>query len=166
MEISLVVAAAENNAIGYENDLPWGRGLPADLEHFKKTTSGHTVIMGRKTFESIGRLLPNRTNIIISRDQNYDASGGIVVTSLEQALSYARSRDEKEIFIIGGAQIFERSLPLATKIYLTRVHADVPGDTFFSGLNPNQWQKVSEEKHLKDEKNIYDYTFEMWERAK
>ena len=95
MEISLVVAAAENNAIGYENDLPWGRGLPADLEHFKKTTSGHTVIMGRKTFESIGRLLPNRTNIIISRDQNYDASGGIVVTSLEQALSYARSRDEK-----------------------------------------------------------------------
>jgi len=162
MILSLIAALGKNRVIGDHNTLPWH--LPADLKRFKELTAGHTVIMGRKTYESIGRPLPKRRNIIITRQADLKIPGCEIADSLENAIKLVA--DEKEVFIIGGAQIFERSLPLATKIYFTRVHADVPGDTFFSGLNPNQWQKVSEEKHLKDEKNIYDYTFEMWERAK
>ena len=164
MKISLIVAAAQNNSIGFNNDPPWGRGLKADLKKFKELTTGHAIIMGRKTFESIGKALPNRTNIVLTRDPAYEAAGCVVFTDIDKALNFAASQGETEAFVIGGANIFMQILPKADKIYLTRVHANMEGDTYFPEIASPPWRKVSEEKHSKDGDNIYDYTFELWQR--
>ena len=158
--LSAVVAAAENNAIGKDNQLLWH--LPNDLRFFKRTTTGHTVVMGRKTYESVGKPLPNRRNIIITRQAGYTAPGAEVVNSLAAALE--RCADEEEVFIVGGAEIYRQALPLLDRIYLTRVHAQPEGDTFFPELGGKDWQLVSEEKHPADDRHAYSYAFMIYER--
>lgn len=160
-KITLIVAAAENNAIGKDNQMPWH--LPNDFKYFKRSTLGHSVIMGRKTFESIGRPLPDRRNIILTRDQNYINPDIDVANSIDEVLTYCR--DEREIFIIGGANIYRQTLALAHRVLLTRVHTVVDGDAFFPELPPTEWELTSSEHHQKDEKHAFDYTFEVWERV-
>ncbi len=159
--ISLIVAAARNNAIGKGNTLPWS--LPNDLKHFRDLTAGHAVIMGRKTFESIGRPLPKRRNIVITRQDDYRPEGVEVVNSLDEAL---RRAGEGEAFVIGGGEIFKQSLPLADRVYLTRVEADVEGDAFFPALDPTEWDEISREAGTVDDKNILSHTFLVLQRKK
>ncbi len=161
MIISLIVATDENNGIGKDNQLPWH--LPADLKHFKTLTTGHPIIMGRKTFESIGKALPNRRNIVISRQQKYTAEGADVVSSLEDAFQLCK--DEDEVFIIGGAQIFEHSLILADALYLTVIHHRFDADTFFPEIDQNIWKELESVSHQPDEKNKYSYTFIKYGKA-
>lgn len=163
MDISIIVAVANNNVIGKNNDLIWY--LPADLKYFKATTTGHNIIMGRNTFESIGggRLLPNRITTIITRNKNITVpEGALVAHSLEQALF--QITNETEIFICGGAQIYELALPKATKLYLTKVHADFDGDTFFPEIDLLQWKLTSEAEGVLDEKNTLAHSFLVYER--
>lgn len=160
-KITIIVAAAENNAIGKNNQMPWH--LPNDFKYFKKNTLAHSVVMGRKTFESIGKPLPERRNIILTRDMNFTHEEVDVANSINEVLNYCR--DEREIFIIGGAEIYKQTLPLADKILLTRVHTTVDGDAYFPELLDHEWKLVSAEKHEKDEKHAFDYTFEVYERA-
>ena len=148
--------------IGNQNQLPWH--MPADLKHFKEITSGHPIIMGRKTFQSIGKPLPNRTNIIITRDTQFTANGCLVAHSIEQAILLASAHDDNEIFIIGGAEIYKTSLPLINRLYLTVIEDTFAGDTFFPTLNENEWREVSNEFHAKDDKNVHDYRFIVMER--
>lgn len=157
--ISIVVATARNNVIGKRNALPWD--LPNDLKHFREITSGHTIVMGRKTFESIGRPLPRRVNIVITRQANYKPEGVIVVGSLEEALAKA---GDGEVFIIGGGEIFKEALPRVDRIYLTRVDADIEGDVFFPELDPAEWKEVSREEGVVDEANKYPHAFLTLER--
>lgn len=159
MITSIIVAKAENQAIGVNNDLPWY--LPADLKHFKKLTSGHHIMMGRKTYESIGRPLPNRVSVIISRNPDYKAEGCYVVNSLEAAISFAKQAGETEAFLIGGGQLYQLALAqnLANKIYLTEVETTVEGDAFFPELSPNDWKETDRVKHQADEKNPFAYSF-------
>jgi dihydrofolate reductase len=156
--ITLIAAAAENNALGKDNDLLWH--LPNDFKRFKEITSGHHIIMGRKTFESFPKPLPNRTHIIITRQKEYLVENCIVVHSLEDAI--AISPQNEEVFIIGGAQIYEQSIPLADKIDLTRVHTSLDADAFFPEFDTSEWNLVFSEKHFKDEKHQYDFTFETY----
>ncbi|MEJ7691742.1 dihydrofolate reductase [Daejeonella sp.] len=161
MTISLIVATDEKNGIGKNNQLPWH--LPADLKHFKTLTTGHPIIMGRKTFESIGKALPNRRNIVISRQASYVAEGADVVSSLQDAFDLCD--DEIEAFVIGGAQIFEQSLSQADVLYLTVIHHEFDADTFFPQIDPTNWIKAESSTHEPDEKNIYSYTFIKYIRA-
>ena len=166
MKVSLIVAAAENGVIGKDNDLIWH--LPNDLRFFKETTLNHHVIMGRKNFESIPhkyRPLPNRTNIVITRQTNYKADGCVVVNSVVAALEIAKENGDKEPFIIGGGQIYKLALEasLVDKIYLTKVHHTFDGDTFFPELN-NKWKEVNKTVNKADEKHAYDYDFITLER--
>jgi dihydrofolate reductase len=156
--ITLIAAAAENNALGKDNDLLWH--LPNDFKRFKEITSGHHIIMGRKTFESFPKPLPNRTHIIITRQKEYLVENCIVVHSLENAIAIAPQNEE--VFIIGGAQIYEQSIPLADKIDLTRVHTSLDADAFFPEFDTSEWNLVFSEKHFKDEKHQYDFTFETY----
>ncbi|MDE1942522.1 MAG: type 3 dihydrofolate reductase [Betaproteobacteria bacterium] len=158
--LSLIVAMTENRTIGANNAMPWH--LPADLAFFKATTLGHPVIMGRKTFESIGRALPGRRNIVVSRNPGYLAQGCDTVTTIHQSLQQAGSAPE--IFVIGGAQLFELALPQARRIYLTRIHATLDGDTFFPELDPAEWQEISRQHRPRDQKNAFDLTFLTLER--
>jgi dihydrofolate reductase len=160
--ISLVVAAARNNVIGKGNALPWD--LPNDLKHFREVTAGHTVIMGRKTFESIGRPLPKRRNVVITRQPDYKPEGVEVAASLEAALASVPASEEA--FIIGGGEIFKMALPIADRVYLTRVEADVAGDAFFPVLAPDEWREVSRQEGVVDEKNALPYTFLVFERIR
>ncbi len=154
--VSLIVAMGRNREIGKGNQLPWH--LPADLAFFKRTTTGHTVIMGRKTFESIGRPLPNRRNIIISRNEDYVAEGCEVFTHVESAL--LACKDEHEVFIIGGAQLYQHALPLADTLYITQVAVEIPhADAFFPPWHEALWEEVRREPHPADEKNPFDYVF-------
>lgn len=163
MIISAIVAVSKDGVIGRDNQIPWY--LPEDLKYFKKVTLGHPVIMGRKSFVSIGRPLPKRTNIIVTRDPFYIVSGCIVVNTLEEALEWALKEGEDEIFIIGGGEIFEQSISYWDKLYLTEVDLYVPdGDVFFPEINPEEWALLSEEHHDADEKNEYPYTFKVFER--
>jgi len=162
MIISAIAAAAKNNVIGSHNQLPWY--LPADLQYFKKTTLNHHVIMGRNTFESTGRPLPKRTNVVITRDPFFTATGIVIVHSLDEALELAAENGETETFIIGGGQIFEQAMPLLDKIYLTDVDLEVEGDVFFPKLEAGEWREVWREAHRADEKNAWDYTFRVLER--
>lgn len=155
MDISIIVAIAENNVIGDNNQLIWH--IPEDLKRFKALTMGHHIIMGRKTWESIGRALPGRISIVISRNPNYLAPGAIVVTSLEDALAKAQS--DNEVFIIGGAQIYEQALPLANKLYLTQVHKAFEGDVSFPEIDKNIWKQVSSEKGKPTETDGLEYSF-------
>lgn len=159
--ITLIAAAAENNVIGKDNKLIWH--LPNDLKFFKKNTLDHSVVMGRKTFDSMGKALPNRRNIVITRDQNWMAPDVDVANSANEVLTYCR--DEREIFIIGGAEIYNLFLPIANKIILTRVHTHIDGHAYFPAFDQSVWRKVSEERHEKDEKHAYAYTFEVYEKS-
>ena len=155
MIVSAVVAIAENNAIGKDNQLLWH--LPADLKHFKQITSGHTIIMGRKTYDSIGKPLPNRRNIVITRTADLQIPGVEVTGNIEDALALCANEDE--VFIIGGAEIYRTTLAVTDRIYLTRVHENYEADAFFPEIDFNEWEETSVEKHLPDEKNRVAYTF-------
>lgn len=160
VDITLIVAAAENNVIGDGKSMPWH--LPNDLKFFKEKTIGHSILMGRKTFESLTKPLIKRRNIVITRNYNYKADNIDVANSLEEAIGYCR--DEKEIFIIGGGEIYKTALPIADRIYLTRVHATVEGSVYFPELSAEDWKKTATEPHKKDERHAYDYTFEVYDR--
>lgn len=162
MTISLVVAAANNNAIGKDGKMPWH--LPADMRHFKNITWGLPVIMGRKTFESIGKVLPGRKNIIITRQAGWEAEGVVVVKKLEDAFFVAAETDAKEAMVVGGGEIYKQLFDKARRIYLTRVDAEPEGDTFFPVIRAEEWHLVSQQKHEADEKNAYNYSFQFWER--
>lgn len=162
MITSIIVAASENNVIGKDNRLPWH--LPADLKYFKNTTWAMPIIMGRRTFESIGKPLPGRHNIVITRNKDYNADGATVVGNLNDAVKAAESNDVNEFFIIGGAELFNTTMDQAQRIYLTRVHANIEGDVFFPALNKEEWELVSEKKMEADEKNEYDLSFQVWEK--
>ncbi len=156
MTITLIAAAAENNALGKDNDLVWH--LPDDFKRFKAITSGHFIVMGRKTFESFPKPLPNRTHIIITRQKEYQVPEGcLVATSIEEALQLCPQNEE--VFIIGGGEIYKQSISLADKIELTRVHTEVEADTFFPKIDQNNWKILEEEYHPKDEKHKFDFTY-------
>ncbi len=160
--ISIIAALAENRVIGVNNTLPWR--LPNDLKHFRRLTTGHAIIMGRKNYESIGRPLPERTNIVVTRNRDYRASGCLVAHSLDEALALAQN--DPEIFIIGGAEIYREALARADRLYLTQVHAAVDGDTFFPETNRNDWEETTRERHGADDKHAYAYSFVVLERVK
>ncbi|WP_404428286.1 dihydrofolate reductase [Sutcliffiella horikoshii] len=158
--ISIIVATDRNNLIGKDNDLPWR--IPADLAYFKKVTLGSTIVMGRKTYESIGKPLPNRRNIILSRKE-FHADGCETLHSIEEVERV--KEDGKELFIIGGAHIFKETLPIADLLYLTYIDEEFEGDTYFPEVNEQDWELVSSEKGIKDEKNPYDYYFKKYKRT-
>jgi dihydrofolate reductase len=162
MIISCIVATAADGVIGKDNNIPWY--LPADLKYFKQVTTGHHVIMGRNCYVSIGRPLPNRTNIIISRDPFFISSNCLIARSIKQALEMAFNNGEEEAFIIGGGMIYDQTQDLWDRLYLTEVDLKVEGDVFFPKINFNEWRLSSEQKHLKDEKNEYNYTFKVFDR--
>lgn len=163
MTISLIVAAASNNAIGKDGKMPWH--LPNDMKHFKNITWGMPVVMGRKTFESLGKALPGRKNIVISRQPAWNAEGVVVVKNMEDALFVAKQTDANEVMVIGGGEIYRAMMDKARRIYLTRVEAEPEGDTFFPSIDPAQWYLVSQKNHEADEKNPYNYSFQVWERV-
>ncbi|MCZ4693316.1 dihydrofolate reductase [Ancylomarina euxinus] len=160
MPISIIVAASQNNVIGKDNQLIWR--LSADLKRFKALTTGHHIIMGRKTFDSIGKPLPNRTSIIITRQADYKVEGCIVVNSLEEALAIVPA--DQEAFIIGGGTIYKEAIDKADKLYLTLVHSKFDGDTFFPKLEAKIWNSVKREDYMPDAKNEYAYSFIDYER--
>jgi dihydrofolate reductase len=160
MNIALVVAAAENNVIGKNNQLLWR--LPNDTKFFKNTTWGMPVIMGRKTFDSLGKPLAGRTNIVITRQKNWTAPGAHVVATLEEAIAAAADTDAKEAFVIGGGEIYALALPLAQRIYLTRVHTTLDGDAYFPEFDEQQWELLSNLDFPADEKHAYAYSFQVW----
>lgn len=159
---NILVAYDQNRAIGADNDLPWGRGLPGDLAMFKRLTLGTSVVMGRKTFESIGRPLPKRENIVISRNPHIDIAGVICVKSLASAIDVASN----EVFVIGGAQIYKEALPVTDVVYATEVHAVFPeADTFFPDMDPEDWREASRIHNTSENSSdTYDYDFARYER--
>ncbi|MSU44975.1 dihydrofolate reductase [Candidatus Nomurabacteria bacterium] len=160
--ISLIAAIGKNNELGKGNDLLWR--FPADQKHFREITSGNTVIMGRKTFESIGRPLPNRRNVVITRDANYKQKGVEIVHSFAGALDLFPDQKE-EIFIIGGAEIYKQIMPVADKLYITHIEAeDNEATSFFPEIIPIVWNEISHEEHQSDEKNPLSYTFSIYEK--
>lgn len=159
--ISLLLAMDQKRTIGKDNDLPWH--LPADLAFFKRVTMGHPIVMGRKTHESIGRALPGRTNIIITRDKNYTAQGCKVIHTIDEIKNIEENRED-EIFVIGGAEIFNKTLQFADKLYITHIEETFEGDTFFPKIEESEWELVSKEKGIKDERNPYDYFFLLYKR--
>lgn len=160
MIVSAIVAAAQNQVIGDGNDIPWR--LSSDLKYFKKITSGHHIIMGRKTFDSIGKPLPKRTNVVLTRDLMYVATGVVVAHSIEEALSIVYDNGEEEVFIIGGGEIYAQSRPYWDKVYLTRVMANPEGEVRFPELSADEWQLISEEPHSAGERDEHDYSFEVY----
>jgi dihydrofolate reductase len=167
MTIALIVAASQNNVIGLNNQLPWH--LPGDLQYFKAMTLGKPVIMGRKTFESIGKPLPGRDNIVISRQADYVAEGIKLVSSLKQAIELGESinliNGAQEVMIIGGAQIYAESLRMADRVYLTRVHREVEGDAYFPELEADVWQEIAREDMTAKEPNPFDFSYLVLERS-
>jgi dihydrofolate reductase len=161
--ISLLVAMDRNRGIGVDNKLPWH--LPADLAYFKRITMGHPIVMGRKTHESIGRALPGRDNIILTRNKSYSAPGCRVIHSMQELEELNQEYKHEEIFLIGGADLFEQVLHTADRLYLTYIDEEFASDTFFPPINQEEWKLISKEKGIKDEKNPYDYDFIVYERA-
>jgi len=159
--ISIIVAVGKNGEIGKDNKLLWH--LPDDLKFFKRITTGHPVLMGRNTFESIGRPLPNRRNIIITRNINYAAEGIEVANSINAALTL--TTDSEDIMIVGGADIYKQILPQTDRVYLTVVNAEPEADKFFEQLKPSQWKLVEETHHAVDEKHAYSFDMQVWERV-
>lgn len=157
--ISIIFAMGKNNAIGLNNKMPWQ--LPADLAYFKEVTAGRHVIMGRKTYESIGKALPNRTNIVITGNKNFSADGCTSVNSIEKARKLVNG---SEAFIIGGAEVYAAFLPIADKLYITVIDSDFEADTFFPEIDYAQWKLLSVRQGVKDEKNPYNYKFFVYER--
>ncbi|MGN7819416.1 dihydrofolate reductase [Chitinophaga varians] len=162
MRVSIIVAASENNVIGINNQLPWR--LSTDLKYFKSTTLGKPIVMGRKTFESLGKPLPGRPNIVITRQTDFRPEGVYVEASIDEAIAKAKTFEGEELFITGGSQIFEQAWHLVERIYLTRVYAVVPGDAFFPAIHGSEWTLVRDERHEADEKNDHAFSFQVWER--
>lgn len=163
MTISLLLAMDRNNGIGFENKLPWR--LPADLKYFKETTLGHTIVMGRKTFEAIGsKPLPGRLNVVLTRDRGFEAEGCETAHSLEETLE--RYGGEDELFIIGGGEIFVKAMPYADKLYITVIDHEFQVDTYFPEVDAAEWRIASERPGVRDERNPYDYVFRVYERIK
>jgi dihydrofolate reductase len=154
--ISLLVAMDENRVIGKNNKLPWH--LPADLQYFKRITMGHPIVMGRKTFDSIGRLLPGRENVIVTRSNEYQQNGAVILHSIEEIIRYANAHHD-EVFVIGGAEIFKEILPAADKLYSTNIHHSFEGDVFFPDINETEWTILSKTEGKVDAKNLYPHDF-------
>lgn len=159
MKISIIVAVAENNVIGSKNQLLWH--ISEDLKRFKSLTTGHHILMGQKTYESIGRVLPNRTNLILSFDKDYEAPDGFVFNNPDDAVNFAKNNNENELFVIGGGMVYKHFLPMANKIYLTKVLKEFDGDTYFPKINLDEWQQTFNEKH---HDNDPQYEFVILER--
>jgi dihydrofolate reductase len=159
-QLSIIAAVARKRVIGKDNRLPWR--LSADLQHFKRITMGKPMIMGRKTWESLPGLLPGRRHIVVTRERNYQADGAEVVHSLDQAIS--RAGDVDEVMLVGGANLYAQALPLASRLYLTEIDADVDGDAWFPGFDAAQWQEVSRDAFPEDEQNQYAYAFTVLDR--
>ena len=162
MIISSIVAIDKNFVIGLKNSMPWH--LPADLQYFKKVTTGHCIIMGRKNFDSIGKPLPNRTNIVLSRDQKFYHSGCIICDSIEKALAVAYDLGENEVFIAGGAQIYSQTIDYWDRLYITEIDAEFEGDVFFPRIDMKQWTLKSVKVLPISDKNIYELRFKMYDR--
>lgn len=160
MIVSLIAAISENGVIGHAGDMPWH--LSSDLRRFKLLTMGHHIVMGRKTYESIGRLLPGRTTIIVSRNPDLSVDGAVVVGDLPGALQAADS--DSEVFIVGGGEIYRLAMPLVGRMYITRVHTSIPGDTTFPPIDWNHWQLTGSEQGHADPQNDFDFTFEIYDR--
>ena len=164
MLISIIVAASTNNAIGKNNQLLWH--LPNDMKFFKNCTWAMPVIMGRKTFESLGKPLVGRMNIVITRQNGWKQEGVTVVETLDKAVDAAAARDYKECFIIGGGEIYKEALPITDTIYLTRVDTDIEGDVFFPSLNKKEWLLISTQSFTADEKHAFPFHFQVWEKIR
>jgi dihydrofolate reductase len=167
MIVSMIAALSKNRVIGKNNDLPWK--LPDDMKFFMETTKGHHAIMGRKNYDSIPakfKPLPNRTNIVVTRQKNFVAPGCTVVDSLEKGLKIARDNKEPEAFIIGGAEIYKLGLPHADRLYLTEIDAVIEGDTYFPRFDDNQWSETSRIHHEKDDRHAYSFDFVIYDRTK
>ncbi len=162
MIVSAIVAMARNRVIGKDNSIPWY--LPADLRYFKKVTTGHVIIMGRNCFESIGRPLPNRTNVIVTRDPFYLAAGCLIVHSPMEAIRLAQESGETEAFIIGGGQLYDQTEPLWDRLYLTELDIEPEGDVFFSDIRPDEWRETFREEQEPTEKTPFSYRFLILER--
>ncbi len=161
--ISFIVAMDCNHVIGFNNQMPWH--LPNDLKFFKETTTGHTIVMGRKTFESIGRILPNRKHIVLTKSNNNFPDEVEVVQDIESIIQLSESNDE-ELFVIGGGNIFKQLLPYADKLYVTLINETFEGDVFFPDISMEEWEEVSKEKGIQDERNPYEYYFIQYVRKK
>ena len=160
--LSHIVAASENNIIGIKNGLPWH--LPTDFKYFKNKTWGMPVIMGRSTFESMKKDLPGRINIVVTRKSDWHPRNVFISHTINEAIDKAKESDAKEIFIIGGGKVFSETIKMVDRIYLTRVHTKVEGDTFYPEIDKAKWKITSEEQHPADEKNNYPFTFEVWKK--
>jgi len=160
MTISIIVAASENNVIGAAGDLPWR--LSDDLKRFKAMTMGKPIVMGRKTWDSIGRPLPGRQNVVVTRQAGFVAEGCDIVASMEEALTLTAGAEE--VMVIGGSQVYALFLPDAERLYLTRVHAEVEGDAFFPEIDASVWRLVGDEPHSADDGNVFDFSFRTYER--
>jgi len=159
--ISMIVAMDDKQAIGFNNQLPWH--LPEDLKYFKRVTTGHPIVMGRKTRDSIGRNLPNRENVILTRDKQYACDGCTVLHSIDDFNNWQETM-EKEIFIIGGSEIFKETLNITDRLYITEISGEFEADTYFPIIDWNEWHIISEEKGIRNEQNDYDYRFLVYER--
>ena len=166
MIVSLIAAVSKNGVIGKNNDLPWH--LPDDMKYFMQTTKGHHTIMGRKNYDSIPekfRPLPNRTNIIVTRQQGFKAPGCLVVHTLERGLDIARENGEREVFVIGGSDIYQLGIPYADRLYLTEIDAHLEGDTFFPEVNLKQWKETSRRTHPADARHLYSFDFVVYDKV-
>lgn len=166
MIVSMIAALTKNNVIGKNNDLPWH--LPDDMKYFMQTTKGHFVIMGRKNYQSIPekfRPLPNRTNIVITRQTNFEAPGCQVINSLDEAIAVCKKANPKEIFLIGGSSIYKEGLQFANKLYLTEIHAEIDGDVYFPQINKNDWKEKSRVPHSNDDRHQYAFDFVVYEKV-
>jgi len=164
MKISIIVAATENNVIGNDNDLVCK--LPDDMKFFKRITTGHHILMGRKNYESINRPLPNRENLILSRNPHYRVDGAHTFTDVESAVKFANNNDQEELMVIGGGNIYRQLLPETDKIYLTRIHTEITGDTYFPILDDEEWEITHSKFHEADDKHEYSFTYFTYERIK
>jgi dihydrofolate reductase len=164
MIISIIAAVAKNNTIGFKNKLPWK--LPNDLQHFKKITMGHYVVMGQRTYESLGRPLVGRKNIILSFNKDYKAEGCITANSLEEALKTASFDGEGEVFVIGGASVYKQAIGISDKLYITKINRKFKGDTSFPEINRKEWKLVFSEEHKKGKNDPLPYCFTLYERRK
>jgi dihydrofolate reductase len=166
MIISLIAAVSENLVIGRDNDLPWH--LPDDMKFFMQTTKGHHIIMGRKNYDSIPekfRPLPNRTNIVVTRQPSFRAPGCIVVNAIERGLEIALRNGEREVFVIGGSDIYALAMPLAHRLYLTEIHTVIEGDTYFPAVNLLEWTEISRKSHPADDRHLYSFDFVVYDKS-
>jgi dihydrofolate reductase len=165
MTVSAIAALSKNKVIGKNNDLPWR--LPDDMKFFMETTKGHHVIMGRKNYDSLQdkfKPLPNRTNIVITRQKDFKAPGCIVLNAVEPGLEIARKNSEEECFIIGGAEIYKLAMPYTTRLYMTEIDADIEGDTYFPDFKKEEWKEISRKHHPADERHKYAFDFVIYDR--